>query len=250
MIAIQKFAGYFLIFVIILLWQYLSFIYHSPFFPSFIDTVNAVYKSVIIDNLLFCILLSVFHSTLALSIAIIISIPIGIIIGRNIVLFNLFMPLINFLRPIPSSAIIPLGIIILGIGFKMKLFVIIFGCSWPILINTIDGVRGIEPMFLKTSNVLGFTSSKILTRIVIPATLPSIFTGIKISLAISFILTITVEMIVGTQGIGYFIIDKERSFMFPEMYGGIICLGVIGLLFNNLFMICDRYINKWHYEIN
>jgi ABC-type nitrate/sulfonate/bicarbonate transport system permease component len=158
------------------------------------------------------------------------------------------MPLINILRPLPSSAIIPMAIIFLGIGIEMKLFIIVFGCSWPILINTIDGAIGLEPMFLRTSKILGFSNLERLKNVIIPATLPAIFTGLRISIAISFILTITVEMIVGTSGIGYFIIDKERSFRFPEMYGGILCLGILGIIINNVFNYFDRRINKWHYE--
>lgn len=245
----KNYIGYFFICFLLIMWEVLSYFFKSSFFPSFKATLIAVYNGVSTDNLLHYISLSIYHSVLALIIACLISIPLGIIIGRNNFLYRLLMPLINFLRPIPSSSIIPIGIIFLGIGLEMKLFVIVFGCSWPILINTIDGVKGIEPMFLKTSNVLGFTKIKILKNVILPASLPSIFTGIKISLAISFILTITVEMIVGTNGIGYYIIDKERSFMFPEMYGGILCLGMIGIILNNFFHYIDKKINNWHYEI-
>lgn len=245
---IRKNIGYFFIVILLVVWELSALSIHSPYFPPLSKTIKSIFSNIQNERFLFYVFSSVYHSLIAILIATIITVPLGLMIGRNKFLYSLFMPLINLLRPLPSSAIIPLAIIFLGIGLEMKLFVIVFGCSWPILINTIDGAIGIEPMFLRTSKILGLSKFDRLKNIFIPATLPAIFTGLRISIAIAFILTITVEMIVGTNGIGYFIIDKERSFKFPEMYGGILCLGVLGIIINNTFNLIDRRINKWHYE--
>ncbi len=245
---LKKNIGYVFIVVLLIAWELSALYINSPYFPPLSKTIKSIFSSIQNERFLFYAFSSVYHSLIAIFIATLITVPLGLMIGRNRFLYNLFMPLINLLRPLPSSAIIPMAIIFLGIGLEMKLFVIIFGCSWPILINTIDGALGIEPMFLRTSKILGLSKLYRLKNVIIPATLPAIFTGLRISIAISFILTITVEMIVGTDGIGYFIIDKERSFKFPEMYGGILCLGIIGIFINNGFNFLDQKINKWYYE--
>jgi len=245
---IKKYSGYILILLLIVLWEIFARISKSPFFPQFTTTIKSLYYGVVHDSFLKSIGISVFHALLGLFISFSLMVPLGIFIGRNKTAYNLLSPLIEFLRPMPSAAIIPLAIIYLGIDAQMKIFVIVFGTSWPILLNTINGVQSIEPMYLKTGRVIGFSKFRMFKHIIFPASLPSIFTGLRISISIALILTITVEMIVGGRGIGYYIIDNERSFAFPEMYGGILALGLVGLLINKLFNYLESKIIKWHYE--
>ncbi|MGD2035424.1 MAG: ABC transporter permease subunit, partial [Bacteroidales bacterium] len=150
----------------------------------------------------------------------------------------------------PSAAIIPIAILFLGIEDNMKIFVICFGSSWPILINTIDGVKSVEPMYIKTGMVYNFSNFKIFTKILIPASLPVIFTGFRISIAIALILAITVEMIVGGNGLGYYILDAERSFKFSEMYSGIFTVGIIGYFINYSIVKLENKFLYWHKKSN
>jgi ABC-type nitrate/sulfonate/bicarbonate transport system permease component len=244
----SKYSGYLLIIFLLILWELVANTNRSPFLPSFTSTIKALYNSLINGGFLYNIFLSIYHALMGLVISFLIMVPLGIYIGRNKFAYNLLSPLIEFLRPLPSSAIIPIAIIYLGIASEMKVFVIVFGSCWPILLNTINGVKSIEPMYLKTGKVLGFSKIEMFKNIILPASLPSIFTGLRISISIALILTITVEMIVGSKGIGYFIIDNERSFAFPQMFGGILALGIIGLLINKLFNYFEMKMIKWHYE--
>ena len=175
-------------------------------------------------------------------------IPLGIIMGRFKIVHSLFEPIVEFFRPMPSAAIIPIAILFLGIGTEMKLFVVFFGSSWPILINTIDGVRSIEPTYIQTGIVFGLSPKRILTEIIIPASLPGIATGLRISMAIALILSITVEMIAGGDGIGYYILDAERSFHFSEMYAGVLAIGILGYVINATFILMEKRLLWWYHE--
>jgi NitT/TauT family transport system permease protein/sulfonate transport system permease protein len=128
----------------------------------------------------------------------------------------------------------------------MKLAVIMFGSLWPILINTIHGVRGIDPILIDTGRTFNLSQKKLLTKIIIPGASPSIVTGMRISLAIALILAVTVEMIAGNDGLGFCIIDWERSFRFTEMYAGIFTLGILGYLINFLFMKIESKVMRWY----
>jgi ABC-type nitrate/sulfonate/bicarbonate transport system permease component len=244
----NRYSGYLLILILLLCWEMAARIKKTPFLPAFSSTLKALYTSIIYGDFLQDIALSIFHALSGIVIACVIMIPLGMYVGKNKRAYNLFSPLIEFLRPMPSSAIIPLAIICLGFGTEMKIFVIVFGASWPILLNTINGIRSIDPMYIRTGEILGFSKFSILKHIIFPASLPSIFTGLRISISISLILSITVEMIVGVRGVGYFIIENERGFSFPEMFGGILALGLVGLMINKLFNYLEYKILTWHYE--
>jgi ABC-type nitrate/sulfonate/bicarbonate transport system permease component len=166
--------------------------------------------------------------------------------GRSKKINNLLEPLVEMLRPIPSAAIIPVAILFFGIFDSMKIFVISFACVWPILLNTIDGVKSIDRTLIETGMTFNLTKKQFLFKIVLPGASPNIVTGMRISLAISLILAITVEMISGNNGLGFFILDAERSFKYPEMYAGILLIGVIGYLINTIFLKSTNRVMEWH----
>ena len=146
------------------------------------------------------------------SLAAAVAIPVGIAMGRSRRIALLLNPIAEILRPIPSAAIIPVAILFLGIDERMKIAVVVFGSTLPILLNTIYGVRSVDLLLIDTGRTFNLSRLAFLRKIVIPAALPSIATGLRISLAISLILTITVAMIAGNSGLGFLILDYERSF--------------------------------------
>src|SRR3970040_2059118 len=109
----------------------------------------------------------------------------------------------------PSVAIIPVAILLLGIGDSMIVAVTVYASVWPILINTIDGVRHVEPTLIDTGRTFGLTRPQILWRIIVPGAAPYIVTGLRIGLSIALILVTTAEMVAGSKGLGYFILDEE-----------------------------------------
>jgi ABC-type nitrate/sulfonate/bicarbonate transport system permease component len=170
----------------------------------------------------------------------------GIVLGYFRLAYNLLEPLIEFLRPMPSVAIVPVAILALGLGDPMVVAVTVYASLWPILINTIDGVRHIEPTLIATARSFRLGRGMILTRVILPAASPQIMTGLRVSLSIALILVTTAEMIAGSRGLGFFILDQERSFKSDNMYAGIIVVALLGYVLNRLFLVVESAVLRWH----
>jgi NitT/TauT family transport system permease protein len=176
-----------------------------------------------------------------------IGVTLGIILGYFRLLHELFETLIEFLRPMPSVAIIPVAILMLGIGDSMIVAVTVYATVWPILINTIDGVRHIEQVLIQTGRTFGLTRAKILWQVILPAASPYVVTGLRIGLSIALILVTTAEMVAGSKGLGFFILDEERSMNSGNMYAGIMLVAVLGYALNRLFLALEARALKWRH---
>src|SRR4051812_13157705 len=141
-----------------------------------------------------------------LGLAAAIGVPLGLLMGVNRFAYRLLEPITELIRPIPSAAYIPVAILFLGLGDQMKLFVITLAAVFPILLNTYSGVKGIDAVLVDTGRTFGTPRLAILRKIVFPAAMPSILTGIRISLGIALIVSVVSEMISGNNGLGYFIL--------------------------------------------
>jgi ABC-type nitrate/sulfonate/bicarbonate transport system permease component len=173
------------------------------------------------------------------------AVPLGLMMGTVRFIYRLLEPLTEFLRPIPSSAYIPLAILFLGIGEEMKIFIVFLACFFPILLNTYGGVRSIDPVLIDTGRTFGLSRVKALWQIILPAALPSVLTGMRISLGIALIVVVIAEMIAGNSGIGYFILDRQRVFRIQEMFAGIFTLGILGYALNFIFLRVEAYFLRW-----
>lgn len=178
--------------------------------------------------------------------AVITMVPLGIVMGIHRFWFNLFEPLVELLRPIPPPVIVPVAMLFLGIGNAMKIFVVFFACSFPILINTIDGVRTVQPVLIDTARSFGLSRYLLTRKVILPAATPQIMSGLRTSLPISLIVTILAEMLGSVNGIGYYILRMQRTFDIPEMYAGIVMLGIVGYCLNRAFLAVDHNILAWH----
>jgi ABC-type nitrate/sulfonate/bicarbonate transport system permease component len=168
--------------------------------------------------------------------AVIIGVGVGLMMGYFTVMYNALEPITELLRPIPSPAYIPLAILFLGLGNEMKYFVIFFACFFPILLNTQNGVRGIDAVQINTGRTFGLTRLQIVRKIILPGAMPSILTGMRISLGIALIVVVVAEMVASNNGIGYFILNAQRFFNVSDMFAGIFTLAVVGYLFNLIFL--------------
>jgi ABC-type nitrate/sulfonate/bicarbonate transport system permease component len=178
--------------------------------------------------------------------AAVIAVSAGVALGYFRFAHSLLEMLIEFLRPMPSVAIIPVAILLLGIGDLMIVAVTVYASVWPILVNTVDGVRRIERTLLDTGRTFGLDRRRMLWQIVFPAASPYIVTGLRISLSIALILVTTAEMIAGSKGLGFFILDEERSLHSTNMYAGIIVVAVLGYVLNRLFIALEEQAMRWH----
>jgi ABC-type nitrate/sulfonate/bicarbonate transport system permease component len=173
-------------------------------------------------------------------------IGLGLLLGRWRGLHDLFEPLIEFARPMPPVALIPVLILLLGIGDEMKIAIVAFAAFFPILLNTIDGVRGVHPTLLDVARTFRFRAADLLRKVILPAALPQIMAGLRISLAIALIVALVSEMIGATQGLGYFVLQAQRGLRIRDMYAAIVMLALLGYTLNGLFLLLEARILAWH----
>ena len=175
----------------------------------------------------------------------VLAVIVGVIMGRSRAAYNLLEPLVEVIRPLPKPALLPPLILFLGIGNEMKLVIVGLAVFFPVLINTIQGVRGVDPVLIDMARTFGYGPGRIATRIVLPAALPFIFTGLRISLGLGLILVVVAEMLAGTGGIGYLIVDMQRSFRVTSMYAWLFILATLGFALNFAFEWLERRLLFW-----
>jgi len=180
------------------------------------------------------------------SMAVVAGVVIGTILGLSATARDYLGPTISFLRAIPPPALLPLFIVLLGIGDGMKAAVIGFGAVWPILLNTADGVASVDPLQRDTARAyrIGFRDE--LIRIVLPAAAPRIFAGLRISLSIAVILMVISEMIATVDGVGFALVQAQRSFRTLDVWAAIVVLGIIGFSLNAALGVVEGRALRWH----
>jgi len=155
-------------------------------------------------------------------------------------------PFVQFFRSLPPPVILPIGILIFGIGATMNIFIIVFGSIWATLLNTTDGVAGLHSQVrdMARSYRLGFWQR--VRRVVLPAAAPQIAAGMRTSLQISIILIVVSEMVGATSGIGYYVIKSQQSFQIVETWAGTIILGLLGFVATMVFVLIERRVLAWY----
>lgn len=176
------------------------------------------------------------------------AIAVGLLMGRYPFANGLLEPLVEFLRPLPKPALLPPLMLFLGLGDAMKMTVIALGVFFPVLINTVQGVRGTDPVLLDVGRTFGHKPSAAVYKIVFPSALPLILAGMRVSLGLGLVLVIVAEMMAATGGIGFLVIDMQRSFRSADMYAWIVILAVLGYTLNALFVRLERRLIHWSYS--
>jgi ABC-type nitrate/sulfonate/bicarbonate transport system permease component len=165
-------------------------------------------------------------------IACVAGVALGLLLGCSDIAYGLLEPLIETIRPIPKPALIPAMVVFLGIGAEMKITMVALAALFPVLINTLQGVRGVDPVLLATARTLGCTRGETIRKIILPAALPMILTGMRVSLGMGLVLVILAEMLAAETGIGFLILDLQRSFQVRPMYAWIAIIAAVGLVLN------------------
>lgn len=179
-------------------------------------------------------------------IALVAAVVIGVVLGLSDALGRAVDPVVQFLRAIPPPVLIPAGILVLGIGSGMKVALIAFVCFWPILLNTIDGVAGVDPGLQETARSFRIPGRDRLLRVTLPSAAPQIFAGARVSLSLAVIMMVVSEMVASTNGIGYFVLQSQRTFSIAAMWSGIFLLAILGYVLNILFVLLERRVLRWH----
>lgn len=181
-----------------------------------------------------------------LGLAALLAVPLGMLIGSVEAVYRSLRVVIEFLRPIPSVALIPAAILLLGTDMGMKVFLAAFAAFWPILFQAIYGVQDVNPGVKETARAYGLGPLARFARVVLPSTLAYIATGLRISSAIALILVVTAELVVGADGLGRAIVTAQSAAQIPTMYALIAVTGTLGWLLNTAFQTAEARLLHWH----
>jgi ABC-type nitrate/sulfonate/bicarbonate transport system permease component len=178
-------------------------------------------------------------------IASLVGIALGVAMGCSRRVYCLLEPLIELLRPIPKSALVPPLFLFLGIGTTTMVTIVSVACFFPILINTLQGVRGVDPVLLDTARTFRCSRRRLVLQVVLPAALPMIMTGMRVSLALGLVLVVLAEMLAGSGGVGFLILDMQRSFDIVMMFAWLLVLAVVGLALSLAFDVVEGRAVPW-----
>jgi NitT/TauT family transport system permease protein len=184
------------------------------------------------------------------AIAMTLGVGIGVPTGASKLMGSLLDPFIHLLRPIPVTAWVPLSLVFFGFGFKGAVFLVALGSFFPIVVNTIEGVRGANRSLIKVGRMLGARGVKLLWFFILPASLPAIFVGLRLGMGISWVLIIVAEMMSVKSGIGYTLLDAYSFGRFDVVIAAMITLGVMGFLSDRVIVAIESVVLRWHREVS
>lgn len=179
------------------------------------------------------------------AVAIAIAIPLGVAIAWYRPVAEFVNPILELLRNTAALALLPVFVLVLGIGETSKVALVIYASTFPILLNTISGVRTVDPLLVKSALSLGLTPIRLFQKVILPAAVPTIFTGIRMAAASSILVLIAAEMVGAKAGLGYLITASQYNFQIPKMYAGIIAISLLGLVFNGILILAERRLSRW-----
>jgi ABC-type nitrate/sulfonate/bicarbonate transport system permease component len=182
-------------------------------------------------------------------IAAIVGVTLGVLIGTYKRLRDLLEPVLEFFRAIPPPVIVPILMLIFGIENTMKIVVIAFGCMWPILLNTAEGVRAVDSVLSDTARTYRISGVARLRNLILPAASPQIAAGLRQGLSVAIILMVISELFAASDGLGFAIVQAQRSFAIPEMWAGMIMLGLLGFLLSLLFRLVENRWLAWYHGL-
>jgi NitT/TauT family transport system permease protein len=237
--------------LLIIGWEVAATIVNNPFFLPKLETVIPVLLSPFSDilgtgSLVQNALVSIERVVLGFALAAAVAIPLGIGMGRFAVLNDFFDTTIELLRPVPPLAWVPLALAWFKIGIVSIVFIIFIGAIFPILLNTVDGVRGVKNTWVEVSTTLGASERQILTKVVLPGAAPTIWTGLRVGFGISWMCVVAAEILPGpTSGLGYLIMYAYNLGQINVIIAGIIVIGLIGLVVDQGFRAVEKRWFGW-----
>ena len=235
------------IIVFLLIWEILprTGLVDASFLPPF-SSIAATFVTMMYDgDLEHQFLVSFWRVIAGFGLAMLVAIPLGLLMGWFRLFERFTDPLVQTLRNVPSLALLPIFILFLGVGETSKVAIIFWGSIWAALINTIHGVKSVEPILIKSARSLGASQTMIFKKVVLPSALPSIFTGMRLSATHAILILIAAEMVGASAGLGYLILSAQDSFNINAMYVGIIALALFGITANYILLYLEGRATRW-----
>jgi NitT/TauT family transport system permease protein len=224
-------------------------LFDRMFLPPFSEVLSAFVDMIISGELFLHIGASLKRSFTGLALGFLVAVPLGILIGWFDRAERFLDPLLQLFRNTSTFALFPVFIIFFGIGEVSKIAIIFWGTSWPLLINSISGVKHVDPLMIKSARSMGTSNFWLFLKVILPAATPSILTGFRLSATHSILILVASEMMGASQGLGFLIHYKEQMFEIGAMYAGVITLSLIGLTLNFLIVTFEKRVLCWKQTI-
>ncbi len=220
------------------------------FLPPFCTVAQAFADLVASGEMWTHVSASLSRSVSGFAIALAIAVPLGIAIAWYKPVADLLNPILELFRNTAALALLPVFVLILGIGETSKVALVVYASTFPILLNTITGVRTVDPLLVKSATSLGLSPLRLFQKVILPAAIPSIFTGLRMAAASSILVLLAAEMVGARAGLGYLITAAQQNFQIPNMYAGILAISLLGLSFNGLLVALERRFSRWRVDAN
>lgn len=217
----------------------------ATFLPPFSDVASAWWGLARDGSLAEHTWASLGRSLAGFGLAVAVAVPLGLLIGWYRRVADLLGPLLEVFRNTAALALLPVFVLLLGIGETSKVSIVLYACTWPVLLNTISAVRSVDPTLLRLARSMDLPAHRIFRKVILPASVPSVFTGVRLAGAVAILVLVAAEMVGAKAGLGYLVNASQFNFAIPEMYAGIITISAIGVTFNQLLVALERRFTSW-----
>jgi sulfonate transport system permease protein len=247
--AITRLAAALFALALVLAWQILAEtrLISPIFFPAPSRALSVLIARAADGSIWLALVATVLRMIFGWLLACVAGIALGAAIASSRLARDLLEPTLEFLRPLPASAVIPVAILFLGLSNGMAVAVIAFGAIWPVLLASLHGFSSVPPELRNVAEVLGFGRAKYLRIVALPAAAPDILSGVRVSLAIALILAVVTEMQASLAGLGWDIFYAQRVYRSADLYAGLIVLGAVGFAANQLLWRLERRALPWRH---
>lgn len=235
--------------VLFALWWVTSADSTNFYFPPLSEIVDSLVEEWFGPRLADDVLPSLLRLTAGYALAAVGGVVLGVLIGTYKRLRDLLEPVLEFFRAIPPPVVVPILMLIFGIEDTMKIVVIAFGSLWPILLNTAEGVRAVDSVLSDTARTYRISGAARLRHLILPAASPQIAAGLRQGLSVAIILMVISELFAASDGLGFAIVQAQRSFALPEMWAGMLMLGLLGFLLSLLFRLVESRWLAWYHGL-
>ncbi|SDL86065.1 NitT/TauT family transport system permease protein [Dendrosporobacter quercicolus] len=219
------------------------------FLPPFSKVAVAFWELLVTGEIFTHVVISIRRSLLGFGLGLCVAIPLGLIIGWFKEFERFIDPLMQTFRQTSTLALFPVFMLLFGIGEVSKVAIIFWGVQWAVLLNTISGVKNVDPLLIKAARSMGISSAALFLKIILPASVPSILTGVRLSATTSILILIAAEMLGANSGLGYLLFFAEANFLIPQMYAAIITMSILGLIVNYSLVAFERRLTGWKEEV-
>jgi len=235
--------------LLLIIWGVWATLAPAKFFPSPVEIIQAFVDTWVGPAFVTDVLPSLGRLALGIILSVVIGIAAGTLIGLVRWLRELLEPTFEFFRAVPPPVLIPIVAVLVGANDAMKVVVIVAGAVWPILLNTIEGVRATDSVMTETARSFALRPAERLRFLTLPSASPRIMAGVRQSLSIALILMVISEMFYSSSGLGFKIVYFQRNYLIAEMWSGILLLGLIGVLLAAIFGLVERRVLRWYHGI-